>query len=60
MMGKIKMKPVVVCNNKTHRSFKGVKNLPVEYVIITIAWIAASVFEDYICNWARKGKKKLY
>jgi hypothetical protein len=40
--------------NETHRSFKGVTNLPVKYANTTSAWITASVTEGDMCNWAIK------
>jgi hypothetical protein len=57
MLGTIKMMPLVIGKSKP-RCFKGVKNLPVEYVHNANIWMTASVFEDYLCNWDRQLNKK--
>jgi hypothetical protein len=44
------MKPLVIGKSKSPRSFKGVKNLPVEYAHNASAWMTASKFEDYLHN----------
>jgi hypothetical protein len=63
MTGTIKMKPLVIGKSKSPRCLKGVKNLPLEYAHNASAWMTASIFEDYLCNWDRqlnKKKKKLH
>jgi hypothetical protein len=58
MTGTIKMKPLVTGKSKSPRCFKRVKNLPVEYAHSANAWMTASKFEDYLCNWDRQLNKK--
>jgi hypothetical protein len=54
----LKMKPPVIGKSKSPRCFKGVKNLPVEYVQNASAWMTASIFEDSLHKWDRQLNKK--
>jgi hypothetical protein len=58
MVGTIKTKQSVIGKSKSPRCFKGLKDLPVEYVHNANAWITASISEYYFRNWDRKLNKK--